>query len=131
MLTGSLTSADQFPENDYRRKTPRFQDENFDANRRIAEQVVELARSKGCTPAQLALAWVLHQNKKFGEGAADGFAIVPIPGTKKRRHLIDNVGALDVELTDDDLSTIESAFPVDSPAAGTRYPEFRMGELNR
>ncbi|MFB3431955.1 MAG: aldo/keto reductase [Phycisphaerales bacterium] len=131
MLTGSLTSADQFPEHDYRRKTPRFQDDNFDANRRIAEQVVDLARSKGCTPAQLALAWVLHQNEKFGEGAADGFAIVPIPGTKKRRHLIDNVGALEVELTDVDLSTIESAFPVDSPASGTRYPEFRMGELNR
>lgn len=131
MLTGTLTSPDQFPEHDYRRKTPRFQDDNFHANWKIAERVMELAREKNCSPAQLALAWVLQQNDRFSTNAADGFAIVPIPGTKRRKYLRDNAGALSVTLTPDDLARIEESFPVDSPAAGTRYPEFRMGELNR
>ena len=97
----------------------------------MSEAIGLLAQEKGCTPSQLALAWVLHQNNTFAAGAADGFAIVPLPGTKKRRHLLDNVGAIEVELTDDDMSAIESASPVESPASGTRYPEFRMGELNQ
>jgi len=131
MLTGTLTSPDQFPESDYRRNSPRFQDDNFHANWKIAQRVIELATEKNCSPAQLALAWVLKQNERFGKGATKGFAIIPIPGTKKRRHLIDNIGALDVELSPADLARIEHAFPIDSPASGTRYPEFRMGEINR
>jgi len=131
MLTGTLTSPDQFPEHDYRRKSPRFQDEHFHANWKIAERVIDLAREKNCTPAQLALAWVLKQNDRFGQHAKEGFAIVPIPGTKRRKYLQDNVGALQVTLTDDDLARIEESFPVASPASGTRYPDFRMDELNR
>jgi aryl-alcohol dehydrogenase-like predicted oxidoreductase len=129
MLTATLTNADEFPEGDYRRNTPRFQGEHFDKNVRVAQAVRSLAETKGCTPAQLALAWVVAQNERFFTGS--DAAIVPIPGTKRRTYLEQNRASLDVRLTDDDLHAIDNAFPKDGVASGTRYPEFRMGELGR
>ena len=129
MLTATLSSVDELPEGDYRRNTPRFQDGHFAANRRVAEQVRELARRKGCTPAQLAIAWVLAQNETFFAGSTA--QIVPIPGTKKRRYLEQNWAARGVELTGADLAAIGQAFPKVGVASGARYPEHRMGELGR
>jgi aryl-alcohol dehydrogenase-like predicted oxidoreductase len=135
MLTATVTDPDALPPTDYRRNTPRFQGENFHANQRVADRVRELAQAKGCTPAQLALAWAItHGNAVYSAHAGQGAprnGVVPIPGTKRRTYLEQNVQALRVELTPDDLAAIESAFPAAGVAAGTRYPEFRMGELNR
>jgi len=117
-LTGAITSPDDFDEDDYRRVTPRFQGENFARNLELVEKVRELAAEKGVTPAQLALAWVLHQ----------GDDIVPIPGTKRRAYLEENVGALDVTLTEEELRRIDEVLP---PAAGLRYPEAAMPGLGR
>ncbi len=129
MLTGTLTDAETFPADDYRRNTPRFQGDNFAKNLAVAEKVREIAERKGCTAAQLALAWVLKQNERFFSDC--GGAIVPIPGTKRRKYLLDNWAAQEVELTLEDLGEIESAFPMQGVAAGTRYPDSRMGELGR
>jgi aryl-alcohol dehydrogenase-like predicted oxidoreductase len=129
MLTATLNDADDFPADDYRRNTPRFQAEHFAANLRVAGRVRELAAAKGCTPAQLAIAWVLQQNERFFAGS--DAAIVPIPGTKKRKYLEQNVGAVDIALIATDLEAIEAAFPKEGVAAGERYPAFRMGELGR
>ncbi len=103
-LCGRFSSAEEIDENDFRRTDPRFVEENFEANRRIVEKVREIAAEKGITPAQLALAWVLSR----------GEDIVPIPGTKRRKYLEDNGGAVDVELTDEDLARI------DAEASGSR-----------
>ena len=92
-LTGQFTRFEDFPEDDYRRFSPRFQGENFQKNLDLVHRVEEIAQEKHCTPAQLALAWVLAQDKN----------IVPIPGTKRRKYLEENIGALDVNLTKEDL----------------------------
>lgn len=135
MLTATVTDAEALPASDYRRNTPRFQGENFAANQRIAARVRALAEEKGCTAAQLALAWVMARgNAVYRKHAGPGgpvVGVVPIPGTKRRAYLEQNVGAMGVSLSEADLSAIESAFPVEGVAAGTRYPAFRMGELNR
>ena len=114
-LTGAFKSADDFAADDYRRMNPRFQGENFARNLALVEKVKTLAQDKGCTPAQLALAWVLAQ----------GEHIVPIPGTRRIRNLDENLGALEVHLSSVDLATIEAVFPV-SGVAGARYTEAMM-----
>jgi len=119
-LTGRFKSPDDLPADDFRRNNPRFQGENFARNLAIVEQVNSIAREKGCTPSQLALAWVLAQ----------GEDIVPIPGTKRRKYLEDNVGAAGVQLTEADLARIDRLLPP-GIAAGTRYPEAAMRALNR
>jgi aryl-alcohol dehydrogenase-like predicted oxidoreductase len=118
-LTGAITKPDDFAEDDYRRHSPRFQGDNFVRNLDLARKVKTVAASVGCTPGQLALAWVLAQ----------GDDLVPIPGTKRRRYLEENVGALDVVLTKQQLAEIDAVFPPGS-AAGTRYPEAMMKVLN-
>jgi aryl-alcohol dehydrogenase-like predicted oxidoreductase len=105
---------------DYRRQSPRFQGENFQKNLELVGRVEEIAREKNCTPAQLALAWVLAQ----------GQDIVPIPGTKRRKYLEENVGAMEVELTEADLKRIDEVAPK-GVAAGTRYPAAMMSSVNR
>ena len=119
-LTGKIQKPEDLPEDDYRRSTPRFQGENFQRNLDIVKRVEEIAREKRCTPAQLALAWVLTQ----------GNDIVPIPGTKRRKYLQENIGALDVDLMRDDLDRIDEVAPKDA-FAGSRYPEAMMKLLNR
>ena len=114
-LTGKIQKPEDLPADDYRRTTPRFQ-RNLD----LVKRVEEIAREKRCTPAQLALAWVLAQ----------GGGIVPIPGTKRRKYLQENVGALDVDLTRKDLERIDDVAPKDA-FAGSRYPEAMMRLLSR
>src|SRR5438105_6797932 len=119
-LTGQIKSIDDLEPDDVRRSHPRFQGENFQRNLDLVARVQEMAREKGCTPAQLALAWVLAQ----------GQDIVPIPGTKRRRYLEENAGALEVELTSEDLERIDEIAPKDA-FSGSRYPEAMMKLLNR
>ncbi|HEV2564442.1 MAG TPA: aldo/keto reductase [Microvirga sp.] len=111
-LTGQIKSVDDLSDDDFRRNSPRFQGENFQKNLDLVREIENMAREKGCAPSQLALAWVLAQ----------GNDIVPIPGTKRRPYLEENVGALDVRLTTDDLARIDRIIPPGA-AAGTRYPE--------
>ncbi len=118
-LTGRFQSPDDFSENDFRKYSPRFQGENFQKNLQLVDKVKELAKSKGVTPAQLALAWVLTQ----------GEDIVPIPGTTKIKHIEENIKAADIKLTDDELKQIEDIFPMDA-ASGLRYPETAMKSVN-
>ena len=118
-LTGAIRSPDDFEADDYRRNSPRFQGDNFHRNLELVDQVKKLATDKGCTPAQLALAWVLAQ----------GDDIVAIPGTKRRSRLDENLGALGVQLQAADLAAIEAIFPPDA-AAGTRYVESMMHLVN-
>ncbi|MDE3124809.1 MAG: aldo/keto reductase, partial [Bacteroidota bacterium] len=118
-LTGQFKQFNDLAPDDYRRFSPRFQGDNFAKNIALVEKISELAKQKHCTPAQLALAWVL----------AKGDFIFPIPGTKKIKYLDENVGALQVHLTKEDINTIEAVFPVDA-VSGTRYPESMMGTLN-
>lgn len=110
-LTGQLRTPEDFAPDDFRRHSPRFQGENFTRNLQLVDRVKELADQKKCTPAQLALAWLLAQ----------GEHIVPIPGTKKRERLQENLGALDVELSAADLSRLNELAPAGA-AAGARYP---------
>jgi aryl-alcohol dehydrogenase-like predicted oxidoreductase len=117
-LTGRFRSPDDFPEGDFRRNNPRFQGENFYANLRLVERVRELAREHDCTPGQLALAWVLHQ----------GEDIVPIPGTKRRTYLEENVQAAELDLSEEDLQRLDDAAPAGA-TAGDRYPD--MSVVNR
>jgi aryl-alcohol dehydrogenase-like predicted oxidoreductase len=119
-LTGRFRSVDDFEPGDFRRQNPRFQGENFAKNLRLLEEVNAMARDKGCTPSQLALAWVLAQ----------GDDIVPIPGTKQRKYVEENVRALEVRLTGADLARIDRLLPPGA-AAGTRYPEAGMRAVNR
>ncbi|WP_267124322.1 aldo/keto reductase, partial [Xanthomonas sacchari] len=109
-LTGAIRSPEDFEADDYRRHSPRFQGENFDRNLQLVERVRELAQAKGVTPGQLALAWVLAQ----------GEDLVPIPGTKRLAYLEENLGALQVKLSAEELAQIEAIFPADA-AAGHRY----------
>ena len=119
-LTGKIQKPEDLPDDDYRKTTPRFQGENFQRNLDLVKRVEEIAREKRCTPAQLALAWVLAQGEN----------IVPIPGTKRRKYLQENVGALDVNLTNKDLERIDEIAPKDA-FAGSRYPEAMMKLLSR
>jgi aryl-alcohol dehydrogenase-like predicted oxidoreductase len=119
-LTGQFRQFEDLPADDYRRNSPRFQGENFQKNLNLVQRVEELAREKGCKPSQLALAWVLAQ----------GNDIVPIPGTKRRKYLEENVGALDVKLSKEDLRRIDEVFPPEA-AAGDRYPEHVMALVER
>ena len=119
-LTGQFQRFEDLPADDYRRNTPRFQGANFQKNLDLLRSVEAIAKEKGCTPSQLALAWVLAQ----------GDDIVPIPGTKRRKYLEENAAALDIKLTTEDLRRIGDAFPPDA-AAGQRYPEHFMNAVNR
>jgi aryl-alcohol dehydrogenase-like predicted oxidoreductase len=119
-LTGQIKSFEDLPEDDYRRTAPRFQGENFQRNLDVVHRVAEIAREKRCSPAQLALAWVLAQ----------GEDIVPIPGTKRRKYLQENIGAADVRLTNEDLARINEVSPK-GVAAGSRYPEAMMQLVGR
>ncbi|WP_413626687.1 aldo/keto reductase [Luteibacter sp. Lutesp34] len=118
-LTGAITKPDDFAEDDYRRVNPRFTGENFARNLAIVDKVKKFASDKGCTPGQLALAWVI----------AKGDDIVPIPGTKRVKYLEENVGAVDVKLTAAEVADIDAVFPPDA-AAGDRYAANMMGSLN-
>jgi aryl-alcohol dehydrogenase-like predicted oxidoreductase len=118
-LSGRITSPDDFGEDDFRRNHPRFTGENFARNLELVDRVRELAASKGATPGQLAIAWVLAQ----------GDDVVPIPGTKRRSYLEENLGALDVELTPEDLAAIEEVTPRES-VAGARYNPEMMANVN-
>jgi aryl-alcohol dehydrogenase-like predicted oxidoreductase len=119
-LTGRFKNTEDLSEDDFRRRHPRFQGENFQRNQRLADAIEQMAREKGCTPAQLALAWVLAQ----------GQDIVPIPGTKRVRYLEENLGALEVRLGDEELRRLEAAFPLGA-AAGERYSTQAMRVVNR
>jgi len=118
-LTGQFRKFEDLPADDYRRFSPRFQGENFQKNLDLIKRVEEMAREKNCHPSQLALAWVLAQ----------GGDIVPIPGTKRRKYLEENVGALDIELNADDLRRLDEVFPFGA-AAGQRYPDHMMSLVN-
>jgi aryl-alcohol dehydrogenase-like predicted oxidoreductase len=118
-LTGQIKRYEDLAEGDYRRHSPRFQGENFQKNLDLVARVEQLAKEKKCTPGQLALAWLLAQ----------GEDIIPIPGTKRRKYLEENVGALNVELTPDDLRRIEEVAPK-GVASGQRYPESMMSLVN-
>jgi len=118
-LTGQIKKFDDLAADDYRRFSPRFQGENFQKNLDLVTRVESLAKGKKCTPGQLALAWLLAQ----------GADIIPIPGTKRRKYLAENVAALDVKLSSDDLAHIEQVAPHGS-AAGLRYPEHMMSLVN-
>lgn len=119
-LTGSFQNPADFAPNDLRRYFPRFQGENFTRNFQIVAKIKNLAAAKNCTPAQLALAWLLAQ----------GEDVVPIPGTKRRERLEENVQAVEIKLSHDDLQRIAEAAPLGA-AAGTRYPEAIMHTVNR
>lgn len=118
-LTGQIQRFEDLAEDDYRRYSPRFQGENFQKNLDLANRIKEIADEKGCRPSQLALAWLLAQ----------GNDIVPIPGTKRIQYLEENIGAIDVRLTESDLSRINEAAPL-GIAAGDRYPEAGMKGVN-
>ena len=118
-LTGAFKTAEDFDDDDYRRHSPRFQGGNFAKNLELVAKVQELADALSCTPGQLALAWVLAQ----------GDDVVPIPGTKRRSYLEENVAATDVSLSADDLAAIDEIFPAGA-VAGLRYPEAMMKSVN-
>jgi aryl-alcohol dehydrogenase-like predicted oxidoreductase len=119
-LAGDVKRAEEYPEGDFRRGDPRYQGENFDANMRAASAVRDLASRKGATPGQVALAWLLHK----------GDDIVPIPGTKRRTYLEENVAAADVRLTPEDMSALDVALSPEK-IAGPRYGERAMAQVDR
>jgi aryl-alcohol dehydrogenase-like predicted oxidoreductase len=119
-LTGAIRSIDDLAPDDWRRSNPRFQGENFRKNLELVDAVHEMAQEKGCTPAQLALAWVLAQGRQ----------IVPIPGTRKLDRLAENVAAVEIELTREELDRLDRIAPK-GITAGSRYPEPLMHALNR
>jgi len=119
-LTGAIRSIDDLAPDDWRRQNPRFQGENFQRNLELVDAVHDLAKQKGCTAAQLALAWVLARDEH----------IVPIPGTRSIARLEENVRAADVTLSEDELRRLDEILPPGA-AAGTRYPEAAMATLNR
>ncbi len=118
-LTGQIRSFDDLAEDDFRRFSPRFQGENFQKNLDLVDRIREIAAEKNCAPSQLALAWLLAQ----------GDDIVPIPGTKKTKYLLENAGAVNVKLTKEELQRIDAAAPKGS-AAGERYEQNGMKTLN-
>lgn len=117
-LTGQITTFEDLSKDDFRRHSPRFQGDNFDKNIQLVKKIEQLAKERDCAPSQLALAWLLAQ----------GDDIVPIPGTKRRRYLEENVGATEVKLSQSDLAKIDDIAPK-GIAAGTRYPEQAMAAL--
>ena len=119
-LTGAIKSVDDLEPGDYRRSSPRFQGDNFANNRRLVDAIHAIAAEHRCTPAQLALAWVLEQ----------GEDIVPIPGTKRRRYLEDNAGAVAVRLNADDRGRIDRVIPPGA-ASGARYAAHALRAVNR
>ncbi|WP_428622534.1 aldo/keto reductase [Sedimenticola sp.] len=119
-LTGAIQSRADLDPDDWRLNNPRFSEENFHHNLTLVERIKELAAGKHCTPAQLALAWILHQNEHY----------VPIPGTRHPDRLKENAAAVDIVLTQEELEQISNALPNDI-AWGTRYPEAVMGTLDR
>jgi aryl-alcohol dehydrogenase-like predicted oxidoreductase len=119
-LTGQITKFEELPADDYRRISPRFQGGNLQKNLEPMRRIEEIAKEKGCKSSQLALAWILSQ----------GEDIIPIPGTKRRKYLEENIAALNVKLTRDDLLRINEAMPVGA-AVGTRYPETMMKVVGR
>ena len=119
-LTGQIKRFEDFAPDDYRRNSPRFQGANFRKNLELVKRVEEIAKEKKCTPSQLALAWLLTQ----------GQDIIPIPGTKRRKYLEENVGALKVKLSPEDLHRIDEVAP-HGAAAGDRYPQSAMAAVNR
>jgi aryl-alcohol dehydrogenase-like predicted oxidoreductase len=119
-LTGQIKRFEDLPKDDYRRSSPRFQGENFQKNLDLVRKIEEIASEKDCTPAQLALAWVLAQ----------GGDVVPIPGTKRRKYLDENVGALKIDLSSDDLRRIDEVMPLGA-ASGMRYTEEMMRVVNQ
>jgi aryl-alcohol dehydrogenase-like predicted oxidoreductase len=119
-LTGTAKRAEEYPEGDYRKGDPRFQGENYDANMRAASVVGELARSRNATPAQIALAWLLHK----------GDDVAPIPGTKRRRYLEENVAAAEVGLSREEMERLDSALAPEF-VAGPRYSESMMVFVDR
>ena len=119
-LTGAVKRAEEYPESDFRRNDPRYQGENFDANMRAASAVREMAERKGATPGQIALAWLLHK----------GQDVVPIPGTKRRRYLEENVGAAAVSLSAEEMAELDAAIPPEK-VAGPRYSEKHLVLVDR
>jgi aryl-alcohol dehydrogenase-like predicted oxidoreductase len=119
-LTGTARRAEEYPEGDYRRNDPRYQGENFDANMRAAAAVHEQAAAKGVTPGQIALAWLLHK----------GDDIVPIPGTKRRKYLEENVAAAAVELSQEEVAQLDAALSAEN-VAGPRYNQRMMSTVDR
>jgi aryl-alcohol dehydrogenase-like predicted oxidoreductase len=119
-LTGAVKRAEEYPEGDFRRGDPRYQGENFDANVRAASAVRDLAARKGVTAGQIALAWLLHK----------GHDIVPIPGTKRRKYLEENVGAANVRLTREEMAILDAALAPEK-VAGPRYGEKAMAQVDR
>lgn len=119
-LTGQIKRFEDFAPDDYRRNSPRFQGENFQKNLDLVGRVEAIAKEKGCTPGQLALAWLLAQ----------GQDIIPIPGTKRRKYLEENAGALNIKLTRSDLKRIDEVAP-HGVASGSRYPEHMMALVGR
>jgi aryl-alcohol dehydrogenase-like predicted oxidoreductase len=119
MLTGRFRTAADLPEGDYRRDAPRFAGANFDANRKLVDKIEEMARDKGVKPSQVALAWVLAQ----------GEDIVPIPGTKRVSYLEENVGAVSITLSPEDLKALDAAIP-SGAVSGERYAEAGMKAVN-
>jgi len=120
-LTGTAKRAEEYPENDFRHQNdPRIQGENFDANVKAAETIREFGRTKGFTPAQVALAWVLHK----------GNDIVPIPGTKRRKFLEENLGAAAIKLTPSEIGALDAAL-APGKVAGPRYTKEMMSQINR
>ena len=119
-LTGAVTRAEEYPEGDFRRGDPRYQCGNFDANVRAASAVRDLATKQGVKPGQIALAWLLHR----------GPDVVPIPGTKRRTYLEENVGAAEVSLTRDEMSALDAALAPDK-VSGPRYGEKGMSQVDR
>jgi aryl-alcohol dehydrogenase-like predicted oxidoreductase len=119
-LTGQIKRFEDFASDDYRRSSPRFQGPNFQKNLELVQRVEQIAEEKKCTPSQLVLAWLLAQ----------GQDIIPIPGTKRRKYLEENVGAFNVKLTPEDLRRIDEVAP-HGAAAGDRYPQAAMTAVNR
>jgi len=119
-LTGSVKRAEEYPETDFRRNDPRYQGENFDANVRAASAVRDIAAARGVAPGQIALAWLLHK----------GPDIVPIPGTKRRRYLEENVGAADITLSAEEMAALDAALAPDK-VSGPRYGQKQMAQLDR
>jgi aryl-alcohol dehydrogenase-like predicted oxidoreductase len=118
-LTGAFQKPDDFASDDFRTHSPRFQGENFQHNLELVNKIKEIAAEKNCTPAQLALAWLIAQ----------GESIIPIPGTKKRDRVTENVRAVEIELSNEEKERIEAIMPLNA-AAGTRYPEAMMNTVN-
>jgi aryl-alcohol dehydrogenase-like predicted oxidoreductase len=119
-LTGQIKKFDDLAEDDYRRYSPRFQGENFQKNLDLVVRVTQLAQARGCKPSQLALAWTLAKHAH----------VVPIPGTKRRKYLEENVAAADLKLSASEIAALDAAFPPGA-ATGMRYPESMMGSLGR